>query len=102
MSNLTLFIGHASHFVSTQEEQEQLVAIETEARQELQAAQQVLAKAQEALAVASDKVSTSVTCCHDSVLRHWWQQRHTPLRYLRCRTCQCCLDSLQPGACPRL
>jgi len=40
-----------------QEEQEELAAVEAEARQELRAAQQALAEAQEALAVTSDKVN---------------------------------------------
>lgn len=40
----------------SQEEQEELAAVEVEARQELRAAQQALAEAQEALAVTSDKV----------------------------------------------
>jgi hypothetical protein len=40
-----------------QEEQEELAAVEQEARGELRAAQQALAEAQEALAVTADKVS---------------------------------------------
>lgn len=43
-----------------QEEQEELAAVEAEARQELRAAQQALAEAQEALAVTSDKVGVAV------------------------------------------
>ena len=45
-----------------QEDQEELAAVEAEARQVLSAAQQELAEAQEALAVTSDKVA-----------RHWAQ-----------------------------
>ena len=50
-----------------QEEQEELAAVESEARQQLRSAQQALAEAQEALAVTTDKVGTSVLCFNS-----WW------------------------------
>lgn len=46
--------------MNPQEEQEQLAAVESEARAEIKAAQQALAQAQEALAVTSDKVGAEL------------------------------------------
>lgn len=57
---LLLHLLCACLLCSPQEEQEELAAVEAEARQELRAAQQALAEAQEALAVTSDKVCVAV------------------------------------------